>query len=107
VQRLESTGVIRGYRADVDPAALGRGFEVILDVELTNFDRKSVDRFESTLAAFSEVTELHRLFGSPDYFVRIKVKDLPAYEAFLSNHVLTIPGIQKVSSRFTMKTIKS
>jgi len=107
VQRLESTGVIRGYWADVDPAALGRGFEVILDVELTNFDRKSVDLFESTLAAFSEVTELHRLFGSPDFFVRIKVKDLPAYEAFLSNHVLTIPGIQKVSSRFTMKTIKS
>ena len=107
MQRLESTGVIRGYWADVDPAALGRGFEVILDVELTNFDRKSVDHFESTLAAFSEVTELHRLFGSPDFFVRIKVKDLPAYEAFLSNHVLTIPGIQKVSSRFTMKTIKS
>uniref|UniRef100_UPI001124EB65 Lrp/AsnC family transcriptional regulator n=1 Tax=Arthrobacter globiformis TaxID=1665 RepID=UPI001124EB65 len=41
VQRLESTGVIRGYRAEIDPRAVGRAFEVILDVELTNFDRKS------------------------------------------------------------------
>lgn len=106
VQRLESTGVIRGYRAVLDPAAVGRGFEVLLDVELTDFDRTSVDRFESAMAGFSEVTELHRLFGSPDYFIRIKVNDLHAYETFLSNHVMTIPGIQKLSSRFTMKTIK-
>jgi DNA-binding Lrp family transcriptional regulator len=85
---------------------VGRAFEVILDVELTNFDRKSVDRFENTMAAFDEVTEMHRLFGSPDYFMRVKVADLPAYEAFLSDRVMTIPGIQKVSSRFTMKAIK-
>jgi DNA-binding Lrp family transcriptional regulator len=107
VQRLEASGIIRGYRADVDPNAIGRGFEVVLDVELTNFDRASVDRFENTMAAFDEVTELRRLFGSPDYFVRIAVADLTAYEKFLGDQVMTIPGIQKVSSRFTMKTIKS
>lgn len=106
VQRLETTGVIRGYRADLDPHALGRGFEVILDVELTGFDRESVLRFEEALSAFDEVIEMHRLFGTPDYFVRIAVADLPAYEAFLTEHVLSIPGIQRVSSRFTMKTIK-
>lgn len=46
------------------------------------------------------------MFGSPDYFVRIAVSDLAAYEEFLSEHILTLPGIQKVSSRFTMKTLK-
>ena len=107
VRSLEERGVIRGYRADVDPNAIGRGFEVVLDVELTNFDRASVDRFENTMAAFDEVTELRRLFGSPDYFVRIAVADLTAYEKFLGDQVMTIPGIQKVSSRFTMKTIKT
>lgn len=106
VQRLEAAGVIRGYHAAIDPAALGRGFEVILDVELTRFDRDSVYRFEQAMAGFDEVTELHRLFGSPDYFVRVAVVDIPAYEAFLTDQVMTIPGIQRVSSRFTMKTIK-
>jgi DNA-binding Lrp family transcriptional regulator len=106
VQRLEAAGVIRGYHADIDPEAIGRGFEVMLDVELTKFDRESVYGFEHAMAAFDEVTEMHRLFGSPDYFVRIAVADLPAYEVFLTEHVLTIPGIHKVSSRFTMKTVK-
>jgi len=107
VQRLEQEKVIRGYRAVVDPAALDRGFEVILDVELTIFDRETVYAFEEALAAMDEVVELHRLFGSPDYFVRVAVKDLPAYESFLTERVMSLPGLQKVSSRFTMKTIKS
>ena len=107
VQRLEQDKVIRGYRAVVDPAALDRGFEVILDVELTVFDRETVYAFEDAMAAMDEVVEMHRLFGSPDYFVRIAVKDLPAYESFLTERVMSLRGLQKVSSRFTMKKIKS
>jgi DNA-binding Lrp family transcriptional regulator len=106
VQRLEASGVIQGYGARISPAAVGRGFEVILDVDLIQFDRDSVHGFEEALAAYDEVVEMHRLFGSPDYFVRIAVANLEAYEEFLSDQVLVIPGIQKVSSRFTMKTIK-
>ncbi|MDR6688683.1 DNA-binding Lrp family transcriptional regulator [Arthrobacter sp. 1088] len=106
VQRLEALGTIQGYSARINPAAIDRGFEVILDVDLLQFDKDSVHAFEDALAAFDEVIELHRLFGSPDYFVRIAVADLEAYEEFLSNRVLTLRGIQKVSSRFTMKTIK-
>lgn len=107
VQRLEQEKVILGYRAVLDPSAMGCSFEVILDVELTAFDRQSVLQFEDAMAAFDEVVEMHRMFGSPDYFVRVGVQDLPAYEAFLTQRVLTLPGIQKVVSRFTMKTIKS
>ena len=106
VQRLEASGVIQGYGARISPAAVGRGFEAILDVDLIQFDRDSVHGFEEALAAYDEVVEMHRLFGSPDYFVRIAVANLEAYEEFLSDQVLVIPGIQKVSSRFTMKTIK-
>lgn len=107
VQKLEADGVIVGYRAEVDPAAVGQGFEILLDVELTNFDRGSVDRFEGTMAGYEEVLELYRMFGAPDYFIRVAVADLPAYEAFLTDRVMTIPGVLKVSSRFPMKRIKS
>lgn len=107
VQRLEHSKTILGYRAVVDPAAMGRSFEVILDVELNAFDRGTVYAFEDAMAEFDEVVEMHRMFGSPDYFVRIAVKDLPAYETFLTEHVMTLPGLQKVTSRFTMKTVKS
>lgn len=107
VQRLEAEGVIQGYAAQIDPGALGRGFEVILDVELSAYDRGTVDGFETRMAAFDEVVELYRLFGSPDYYVRVAVADLEAYERFLTEQVMTNPGVSKVSSRFAMKVLKS
>ncbi len=107
VQRLEADGVILGYAAQISPEALGRAFEVILDVDLTAYDRGTVEHFETTVAAFDEVIELNRLFGSPDYFVRVAVSDLEAYEHFLTEQIITIPGVSKISSRFTMKVLKS
>ena len=106
VQRLEAAGVIRGYRAIIDPAAMGREFEVLLDIDLQAQDAATVERFESTLAAAAEVTELRRLFGKPDYFVWVAVADLAAYETFLSNDIMTIPGVGRLHSRFAMKNIK-
>jgi DNA-binding Lrp family transcriptional regulator len=107
VQRLEAAGVIRGYRAVIDPSAMGREFEVLLDIDLQAQDAATVERFESTLAAAAEVTELRRLFGKPDYFVRVAVADLAAYETFLSNDIMTIPGVGRLHSRFAMKNIKA
>ncbi|MET8983526.1 Lrp/AsnC family transcriptional regulator [Streptomyces sp. NPDC004539] len=106
VQRLEADGVIQGYRAIIDPAARGRSFEVLMDLSLESQDAPTVEHFEETLATAVEVRELRRLFGAPDYFVRVAVADLPAYETFLSRRVMTIPGIRNVVSHFTMKTIK-
>ncbi|MEU6222926.1 Lrp/AsnC family transcriptional regulator [Streptomyces sp. NPDC047042] len=106
VQRLEADGVIRGYRAVIDPASVGRSFEVLIDLGLEAQDAETVELFEQTLAQADEVVELRRMFGNPDYFVRVAVADLAAYEAFLSRRVMTIPRIKKVTSHFTMKTVK-
>jgi DNA-binding Lrp family transcriptional regulator len=106
VQRLEADGVIRGYRAVIDATAVGRSFEVLIDLTLEAHDAHTVDHFEQTLAHAEEVVELRRLFGSPDYFVRVAVADLAAYETYLSQRVMTIPGIKGVTSHFTMKNVK-
>ncbi|WP_101786665.1 Lrp/AsnC family transcriptional regulator [Nonomuraea indica] len=106
VQRLEAEGVIRGYRAVIDPGAVGRSFEVLIDLTLDTQDAETVEHFEQTLARAEEVVELRRLFGSPDYFVRVAVADLAAYETFLTRHVMTIPRVRGISSRFTMKNVK-
>ncbi|NEW40987.1 Lrp/AsnC family transcriptional regulator [Nocardia cyriacigeorgica] len=106
VQRLEADGVIRGYRAVIDPGSIGRSFEVLLDLTLEGQDATTVARFEETMTGLDEVRELRRLFGTPDYFARVAVEDLDAYEAFLSKHVMTIPKIGRVNSRFTMKNLK-
>jgi DNA-binding Lrp family transcriptional regulator len=106
VRALERAGVIRGYRADIDPAALGRGFEVEVMVELTHKDRATVETIEGRIAAMDEVTECRRLFGVPDYLMRVAVADVEAYEAFYMSELAELPGIGRVSSQFTMKKVK-
>ena len=107
VRALERAGVIRGYHADVDQAALGRGFEVTVHVELTLKDRATVEAFEAGIAGFDEVLECRRMFGLPDYVVRVAVADQEAYEAFYMNRLAELPGLARVNSQFTMKTVKA
>jgi Lrp/AsnC family leucine-responsive transcriptional regulator len=106
VRALEQAGVIRGYHADIDPAAAGRGFEVEVMIELTHKDRATVEAFERRIAEMDAVTECRRMFGVPDYLVRVTVQDTAAYEAFYMNELAELPGIGRVSSQFTMKLVK-
>jgi DNA-binding Lrp family transcriptional regulator len=106
VRALERDGVIRGYHAEIDPAAVGRGFEVTVHVELTLKDRATVEAFEAGIAAFDEVLECRRMFGVPDYVVLVAVADQAAYETFYMNKLAELPGLARVNSQFTMKMVK-
>ncbi|MGG2464740.1 Lrp/AsnC family transcriptional regulator [Streptomyces sp. RGM 3693] len=107
VKRLEEVGVIAGYRAVIDPAAVGRGLEVLVDVEVYATDRETVEEFENTVASYEEVIELRRFFGRPDYFLRVAVADHAAYEAFLTGKLTGLRGVLRVESHLTMKKIKT
>jgi DNA-binding Lrp family transcriptional regulator len=107
VKRLEEQGVITGYVVRVDSHATGRGFEVLVNVDLIRKDRATFEAFEDAVAAFEEVIELRRMFGVPDYFLRVATADLVQYEAFVSTKLGDVPGISRLDSHLTMKTIKS
>ena len=106
VRALERAGAIRGYHADVDPAAVGRGLEITVHVEISRKDRATVEAFEAGLAAFDEVVECRRMFGLPDYVVLVAVADQAEYEAFYMNKLAELPGLARVNSQFTMKMVK-
>ena len=107
VRALEAAGVIRGYRAILDPAALDRGFEVIVHAELGLKDRRTVEAFEERIAKMDAVVECRRMFGIPDYVIRVAVTDAEAYEAFYMTQLAELPGLARVNSQFTMKTVKA
>lgn len=106
VRRLEAEGVITGYSATVNPAALGRGFEVLIHADLVAKDLATVEAFEDRVAAMDEVAELRRMFGIPDYLIRVQVADLAAYERWLTTQLLGDPAIARVDSRITMNLVK-
>ncbi|MEI2778445.1 MAG: Lrp/AsnC family transcriptional regulator [Tetrasphaera sp.] len=107
VRRLEADGVITGYVARIDPGRLGRGFEVIVNAEIRAKDRTTVVDFEARVCAMEEVVELRRMFGLPDYLLRVRVADAEAYERWLTTKLMGDPAIARVDSRLTMKLLKS
>ena len=99
--------MIVGYTALLDPVAMGHAFEVLVNVDLHHKDRDTVERFEAEVAALDEVTEVRRMFGLPDYVVRVGTPDLESFEAFVTAGLGAVPGIAKVDSHLTMKVVKS
>lgn len=107
IRRLEDEGVILGYHAHIHPAALGRSFEVLLDIDLTDQAQATVRRFEASLVDFDEVIEARRMFGAPDYHALVATSGLHAYEQFLTERLMALPGMARLQSHFPMKTLKS
>ena len=106
VRRLEADAVITGYTATVDPAALGREFEVIINADLVAKDLATVEAFEERVAAMDEVAELRRMFGIPDYLIRVQDANTETYERWLTTRLMGEPAIARDDSRITMKVIK-
>lgn len=106
VHRLEESGVIRGYRALIDPAAVGRSLRVFAGVRLVRHTRTEVAAFERAVARLSEVVHSHHVTGNYDYLLQVEVADLPAYEDFHANRLAGLPGVATVTTYVTMKTIR-
>ncbi|MEE2570381.1 Lrp/AsnC family transcriptional regulator [Pseudarthrobacter sp. J64] len=104
---LESSGVIRGYRADIDPGAVGLGFEAIVFVTLRQGDRPTMELFEDQVAGRPHIVEAQRLFGSPDYLLKVIAKDLPTYQRFYDSELTSLPGVERLTSTLVMKNLKA
>ena len=105
LRALEQAGAIRGYRAVVNPAAIGRGFEVLVFVTMDREDAATISEFERDLAKVAEVRHAERLFGDPDYLLRVATADLDAYQALRDERLATLPGVQRLTSTIVMKRI--
>jgi Lrp/AsnC family leucine-responsive transcriptional regulator len=107
VRSLETAGVITGYRAALDPAKVGCGFQVLVHVTMATGDRQAtMEAFEAGVAAIDEVIECRRMFGDPDYLLWVAVADLAAYERLYMGKLVGLPGVARTTSQLTLKTVK-
>ncbi|KRE30369.1 Lrp/AsnC family transcriptional regulator [Agromyces sp. Soil535] len=105
LKALEQDGVISTYRAHLDPHVLGLGFETLVFVTMRAADRETVDAFEQAVADISHILQAQRLFGDPDYLLRIIAKDLPSFQKLYDERIATLPGVQRLSSTLVMKSV--
>jgi DNA-binding Lrp family transcriptional regulator len=75
--------VIRGYHADIDPAALNRGVQAMISVQVRPLSRAVIDAFKASAAKMPEVLSVFVLAGGDDFLLHIGVPDLDAMHAFL------------------------
>lgn len=106
VQRMERAGVIRGYHAAIDPKSIGRGFEVIVSVDIAVNDGQTIEDFEAAATALPEVVEVRRMFGQPDFYLRVLVADHEEYEALTLNKLSRLPALTRFVSHQTMRLSK-
>lgn len=105
LRELEHNGTIRGYRAVVDPAALGLTFQALVFVTMRQEDRETLLGFEAAVERVPEVVQAQRLFGDPDYLLRIVTADLTAYQELEDDVLSALPGVQRLNSTLVMKHI--
>lgn len=105
LRELERGGAIQGYRAIVDPGALGLTFQALVFVTMRQEDRDTLLGFEAAVAEVPEVVQAQRLFGDPDYLLRIVTADLTAYQELEDDVLSALPGVQRLNSTLVMKHV--
>ncbi|WP_256862477.1 Lrp/AsnC ligand binding domain-containing protein [Microbispora sp. GKU 823] len=68
-------------------------------------DRDTLLSFEAAVAEIPQVVQAQRLFGDPDYLLRVLTADLTAYQRLEDDHLATLPGIQRLTSTLVMKQV--
>lgn len=106
VQELERRGVIAGYRAVLDRNQLGVGFIAYATVGLNSHTKASQEAFERAMSIAPEVVECHNITGSVEYLLRIEVADLPAYKAFHTDVMGTLPQVNAITTFVVMGSPK-
>jgi Lrp/AsnC family transcriptional regulator, leucine-responsive regulatory protein len=105
LQRLEQSGVIAGYTALIEGAAIGRPLTVFIEVTLSGQGSAVLDAFERAVAACPDVLECHLMSGDFDYLLRVAVADMRDYERVHRQQVAALPHVARVRTAFAMRAV--
>jgi DNA-binding Lrp family transcriptional regulator len=105
-QRLEETGVIRGYRAELDPAQVGLAVTVYIHVALNAHSRDNARRFRDLVAVTPAILEAHTLTGESDYLIKVVVSDLRELSALVNDVLLPDASVARLRSEIVLETLK-
>lgn len=106
VQELERSGVIKGYRAQLDPAKLGIGFLAYVTVGLNSHTKAAQEAFERAMIRATAVVECHNITGTVEYLLRVETADLAAYKHFHTEILGILPQVNAITSYVVMGSPK-
>jgi len=88
LRKLERSGAIRGYYADIDPSALGYGIEAMIAVRLRQHSRETYERFRAFLLELPEVVGVFHMSGEDDFLVHVVAKTPHHLREIATDHLM-------------------
>ncbi len=107
MKRLEAAGVVQDYRAVLDREAVGLGLTVFVEIRVERHSRENAQVLQDALAAMPEVVSCHMVSGTADFLAEVVAADLRAYEALLTERLLTLPMVADIRSNVSLRRVKS
>ncbi len=105
IKALEQSGVIKGRVALIDPASVGVPLTAMVLIRTNAHDAAWMKQFQATLHSFPEIVGAYRMTGDLDYVLRVRIADVPAYDAFYKRLTARI-SVSDISASFVMEEIK-
>jgi Lrp/AsnC family transcriptional regulator, leucine-responsive regulatory protein len=106
VKKLEDEGYIRGYHARLNPARMGAGLLVFVEIRLLRTAMDVFEEFKQAVIALPQVLECHLVSGDFDYLIKARVADMTAYRRLLGETLLTLPHVSGSRSYAVMEEVK-
>ena len=106
MRKLEQDGVITGYHAKLDPAALGQALMVFVTVSLKATDEATLKAFNAAVKPVKPILECHMVGGGFDYLLKIRVRDMAEYRDILGGVIGALPMVESTHSYFVMEEVK-
>ncbi|MBX3097047.1 MAG: Lrp/AsnC family transcriptional regulator [Fimbriimonadaceae bacterium] len=102
LRKLEESGVIKGYSAELDRDNMGYGLLVIALVSLSLHQEKAIETFRETVTKMEEVQEVLHISGDHDFMLKIIVPDMHSYRDLIYDTLSQIPGVGRIHSCFVL-----
>jgi len=106
VRRLEDKGVIRGYRAVLDPKQLGYQVQAMVMINLGRHAQERIEDFEAGVAAIPEVKACFHVTGRYDYILHLAARDIDHLSELVKHRLGALGGVEKQETFLVLSTVK-
>lgn len=106
LRRLESDGVISGYRAMIDPIRLGLDHVSFVEVRLSDTREAALAEFNAAVHKVPEIEQVHLIAGNFDYLMKVRTRSMNDYRQMLADRISTLPHVAATSTYVAMQAVK-
>jgi len=104
IKKLEERGAVRGYNANIDPAAVDLGLLAFVLVRAD--ERGGAPRTEAALVAIPEVQEVHHVAGEDCFMLKVRARDTGALNDLLANQIGSLETVRSTKTTIVLRTAK-